>query len=421
MILALQPSVELVLQPYGSVLVDRSRQRFDVLNATATGLLLHLRKGISLDAFHDAGSVAGHSTDALDRLLDGLEVKGHLRRLDTQPADGPTVSYAHAQHELKAVRAEIELTNRCNLRCTYCYAEVNTSKEELTADEWILVMNAMHQHGLRAALFSGGEPFLHRGLMDILAWAAERLIVEMNTNGAFITPAHAQRLAKLDLKVVQVSMDSATPEYHDSVRGRGSHAKALAGVRHLADAGVPVQLSATVTRRNRPMLPELARLARELGVAFKGDPVTRTGFAKEIDDQTWEEQFAASDSDRVASKSAAELALEGFEPICQSQVGLVAVSHLGILKPCNMRESFFQPTGSALLHHREDRWWETWYGKTRLAAVASTATEVPAQKADQLRSEHVGFLCELQLAALDQGATSAATPGERTRLPLTVV
>jgi hypothetical protein len=148
-------------------------------------------------------------------------------------------------------------------------------------------------------------------------------------------------------------------------------------------------------------MPELQRFIEGEGARFKGDPVTRTGFAKEIPDDRWERDFQAASKDRFATPNAdAEL---GFEPLCQSQVGYVAVSHQGILKPCNMREGFFEPTGGVLLHGAETRWWQGFYGSTGLASLATAAAPVDPRRAHQLRESARGYLCELQLAVTDAG------------------
>lgn len=396
-IVRLGPDVEIIPQPFGSFVSSRRLKRFDVLNRPATGLLLCLVAGSSTSGLQERGRAAGLGESDVPRLLKSLERKGYLSGShDSTPA---SICYASHANVLKATRAEIEVTNRCNLHCEYCYAEVNTSKVELTDDELRALVDGMVAHGLRAVLFSGGEPFLRRGFTEFVEWAAGRLIVEINTNGAFINEERAERLACADLKTVQVSLDSATADYHDSVRGAGSHAKAARALRLLADAGVPAQASCVVTSTNRSMLPDLQAFCEDLGVRLKADPVTRTGFAREISEDRWEREFQATNADRLSASG--EDAGMGFEPVCQSQVGYVAISHHGFLKPCNMREGFFDPTGGVLID--TSGWWKGFYGETRLAAIASSA-EVPGlEEAADLKSSSSGYLCELQLAAAAAG------------------
>lgn len=390
---------EILLQPYGAFVVDRRLNRFDVVNEAGAAVLLRVAASRSIEKVLAWSTARGLSRDDVQRLLDGMLKRGY----DIGTADSqPMISYVDERSILKATRAEIEVTNRCNMRCVYCYAEVNKSRVERNTEEWIEVLSGMYDHGLRAALFSGGEPFLHRGFMDILSWAAPRLVVEINTNGSYITDDLAARLASLELKLVQVSVDSPTAEYHDSVRGRGTHAKAVAAIRSLTAAGVPTQISTVVTSSNRELLKPMELFAKELGAKLKADPVTRTGFAKQISDERWASEFAASSHDRLSSADPTESAL-GFEPVCQSQVGYVAVSHHGILKPCNMRETFFEPTGGVLTELPESKWWLGFYGDTGLAGLAAAARAVRGQAAEELQDGASGYLCELQLAVAAKG------------------
>src|SRR5262249_62347248 len=66
---------------------------------------------------------------------------------------------------------------------------------------------------------------------------AHHVGVKFSTNGVKITPDITRRLAGQDYVDVQISLDGATAEVNDAVRGRGSHEVALRAMRNLADAG----------------------------------------------------------------------------------------------------------------------------------------------------------------------------------------
>jgi molybdenum cofactor biosynthesis enzyme MoaA len=356
-----EPDLDVVMQPFGSFVSRRSINTFDVLNRPATACLLR----ILANAYDPA------SADV--RLLDILRKKGYIEVLDSsmdmqQEQGDPKTSFINDRNVLKATRAEIEVTNRCNLNCKYCYSEVNKSRTELSLSQWKEVLLGMHEHGLRAALFSGGEPFIRPDFLDLLNWASSRFIVEVNTNGFYITEATAERMADLHLKMVQVSVDSADSQYHDSVRGRNSHSVAITAVKRLVAKGVPTQISCVITKTNADSLSDLKELANSLGAAFKADPVTRTGYARRIDDLEWNRDFQATKEDRLEPEPSKASPFV-FTPICQSQVGYVAVSHGGLLKPCNMREGFFEPVDSQLFSDHASAWWQNFYGQTRLGSL----------------------------------------------------
>jgi organic radical activating enzyme len=389
---ALKSTTELVLQPFGVFASDMQLKRFDVFNSVAGGLLVALRRPTTREDFLGWAAERRQEPDIVERFWDEMCARGYLVHSghDDQPCQ---ISFAEPRDRriLKAVRGDFEITNRCNLRCSYCYAEANTSKSELSTEQWVDILDGMHRHGLRAALFSGGEPFLHRGFMEILQWSATRFVIEINTNGTQITPAVAEDLSRIPIKVVQVSLDSLTEHYHDSVRGRGSHAKALSGIRNLVNSGVSVQISTVITQSNRAELPELAQLADQLGVAFKADSIVKTGYALEIPAAVWGSAFEVRDRPRVASSSMAEQS--GFEPLCQSQMGYVAVSHQGVLKPCNMRERFFDATDGILIHAGAEGWWNSFYGETRLAQLATAASQRSSAGVAEIG---LGHRCRLQ-------------------------
>jgi len=412
----LRPDAEMICQPFGSFLVSRALKRFDVLDHGATGLMLRLVPGASVSDLEAAAITHRLAPGTATGLVEAMDLKGYL--VKGRGFGGATVSFVEDRHVLKATRAEIEVTNRCNLNCTYCYAEVNTSSVELSDEQLREVIDGMYAHGLRAVLLSGGEPFLRRGFTEFVEWAAERLIVEINTNGRFVTEDRAARLAAADVKLVQVSLDSPTAAYHDSVRGDGSHSRAVTAIERLVHAGVPTQASCVITGTNRPLLSQLRLFVESLGARFKADPVTRTGYARDIPDERWEREFQASRADRVQSTDPTDAGL-GFEPICQSQVGYVAVSHHGYLKPCNMREQFFAPTGGALVD--TSRWWERYYGETRIASIASGARKPNAALSDTLMAEAGGYLCDLQLAAAASGmGAKRSVPVALVRKPVPV-
>lgn len=369
---------DIILQPYGAFLSNRNALRFDVLNRAASSVLLFHVVPRSESELVDWAQAHGMEPNAALTMRTLLLDRGYIGT----PISAPRISSISEMSILKATRAEVEITNRCNLRCEYCYAEANRSKIELSTDEWLAILSGMYDHGLRVLLVSGGEPFLYKGIMEILAWASQRMIIEINSNGRYISKSVARELSNLPIKSVQISLDSCTSEYHDRVRGNGSHAFAVAAIENLVAAKVPVVASAVVTSANRDQLNELRDFVHSLGAIFKGDPVTRSGYAKEIEDDRWKRDFAASPLDGVTEGS--EL---GFEPICQSQVGFVAVSHTGMLKPCNMREAFFEPTRDSLTASYSDTWWNRFYGESQVAHTvtqAMTETTIAHEASDGL-------------------------------------
>jgi radical SAM protein with 4Fe4S-binding SPASM domain len=172
------------------------------------------------------------------------------------------------------------LTERCNLKCRHCYQE-GGNLEELSLAEIYRVIDEISDmlqvwHDNYDLDFSpsfnvtGGEPFLRADFFDIL----DRLVktgceIYILSNGTCITPDRAQKIAALGVHGVQISLEG--PEkIHEQVRGRGSFAAALQGVRNLLQAGVKVSLNATISRMNAGYFQDMVGLARALGVPRLG-------------------------------------------------------------------------------------------------------------------------------------------------------
>lgn len=382
----------IVLQPFGSFISSRTSNNFDVLNKPATKIILELLTGdsiesVSIDCLKQTEKIV---TTIIDNKYGSLSKSNTLFKgsIDTR------------SNILKTTRAEIEITNRCNLNCTYCYAEVNRSKYELSTKKWIEIFNGLESNGLRATLISGGEPFIRKDMVDILAAISKKLIVEINTNGKYITAEIAEKLSKMKLKRVQVSLDSVLPEYHDLLRGKNSHRDALSAIKNLTKYKIPTQISMVVTQRNEDTIPDMENLAKRLGATLRTDAVTRTGNAKKIPKNEWVVNFSGSKKATNNTENVERLPEMNFIPVCQSQIGYVAVSHTGILKPCNMREGFFEPAQEELLVAFESKWWEKPYGSVELGFQVQKLITPKTEDSIKMRTKHNKYLCDLQTSIL---------------------
>ena len=118
-----------------------------------------------------------------------------------------------------ATDLRVSLTDRCNLRCTYCMPAEGLRwlprEEVLTDDEVIrLVRVAVDQLGIREVRFTGGEPLIRPGLERILAGTTAlrpRVEVSLTTNGIGLA-ARARRLAESGLTRINVSLDTLRSE-----------------------------------------------------------------------------------------------------------------------------------------------------------------------------------------------------------------
>ena len=172
------------------------------------------------------------------------------------------------------------LTERCNLRCRHCYQE-GAKVEELSGEKIFGIIDEIAEmlqvwrenYGLEfqpSFNVTGGEPFLRPDFFDILEhMGAIGFEIYVLSNGTVVTGERARRLADLKVNGVQVSLEGPQA-IHDFIRGPGSFAASLRGIRTLMDAGVKVSLNATLSRLNAGYFRDLVELARALGVPRLG-------------------------------------------------------------------------------------------------------------------------------------------------------
>jgi GTP 3',8-cyclase len=177
-----------------------------------------------------------------------------------------------------ATDLRVSLTDRCNLRCTYCMPEEGLAwlprEQQLTDDEvGRLIRIAVERLGVTEVRFTGGEPLIRRGLVGIVAEAAAlrpRPRLSVTTNGLGLERlAVALRDAGLDR--VNVSLDTLDPERFVALTRRDRHGDVLAGLRAAAAAGLtPVKINTVLMRGiNDDEAPALLRFALDHGYELR--------------------------------------------------------------------------------------------------------------------------------------------------------
>jgi cyclic pyranopterin phosphate synthase len=155
-----------------------------------------------------------------------------------------------------ATDLRVSLTDRCNLRCSYCMPaeglEWLQSESVLTDDEVVrLIGIGVHRLGIREVRCTGGEPLLRRGLVGIVARVAAldpRPEISLTTNGIGLTRL-AQPLRDAGLDRVNVSLDTLRPETFRMLAKRDRLGDVLDGLAAAVSAGLaPVKVNAVLMR-----------------------------------------------------------------------------------------------------------------------------------------------------------------------------
>ncbi len=168
---------------------------------------------------------------------------------------------------------QLDVTWRCNERCVHCYLDHN-DYGELTTAEIKDLLDQLAAANVFFLVISGGEPLLRRDCFQILAYARSRLFnVKLKTNAVLIRSAEAERLRRLGIEQVQVSIYSHRAEIHDAItKLPGSLRRSLAAIRLLKAHGLKVTIANVLMRQNHFDSKGVQQLAREMGVQFTLDP-----------------------------------------------------------------------------------------------------------------------------------------------------
>jgi cyclic pyranopterin phosphate synthase len=176
----------------------------------------------------------------------------------TQRTDGPPPVEPGLPDRYGRVATDlrVSLTDRCNLRCSYCMPPEGLpwlpTPDILTDDEVLrLLAVAVRRLGVTEVRFTGGEPLLRPGLVDIIAGAAAlrpRPRLSLTTNGIGLEH-RAGPLRDAGLDRVNVSLDTLDPDRFAQLAHRRRLPEVLAGLGGAADAGLaPVKLNAVLLR-----------------------------------------------------------------------------------------------------------------------------------------------------------------------------
>jgi radical SAM protein with 4Fe4S-binding SPASM domain len=179
----------------------------------------------------------------------------------------------------------LDLTNKCNLTCIHCLRDAGQAAEnELTTAEWLDVVDRFSDIHKGQICLSGGESLLHPGAFDVIKFAKKKgMFVILFTNGTIIqTPEVADELGKY-VDRIQMSLDGATAEVNDSIRGEGCFEKVLRAVNLLENKSMQIYIGMSLMPQNATDLEQnLEALTRSLGsrVNFRIAPSMIDGRAK---------------------------------------------------------------------------------------------------------------------------------------------
>jgi mycofactocin radical SAM maturase len=181
-----------------------------------------------------------------------------------------------------------ELTYACNLSCVHCLSSSGRrDPRELSTEECKAVIDELERMQVFYVNIGGGEPTVRPDFWELVDYATEHHVgVKFSTNGIKITPAVAERLAASDYVDVQISLDGATEDVNDAVRGTGSYRTALRAMENLRAAGFAgFKVSVVVTRQNAGQLDDFKAIADRYGAQLRLTRLRPSGRGADVWDE----------------------------------------------------------------------------------------------------------------------------------------
>lgn len=155
----------------------------------------------------------------------------------------------------------IHITDKCNLKCTYCYSNFYKRRNpDISKEQIFRIVKAFDEMGVMEVSLIGGEPFLHPDFPAIVDYIKSRgLFCSAVTNGYYLQK-HAQTVKKLDM--ICISIDG--PEsMNDITRGQGSYRKAVEGLAFLKELNINRSIRATLQKHNLDCIEDMMNLAEQ--------------------------------------------------------------------------------------------------------------------------------------------------------------
>ncbi|MBK1643680.1 radical SAM protein [Thiocapsa imhoffii] len=176
------------------------------------------------------------------------------------------------------------INERCNIKCRQCeYWRLPEYKQEITIQEWQSALISIKQFvGEFFINFSGGEPYLKKGFIDLLAFAHRHGIhCGITTSGFFLTKEKVTKTVSARPFNVNISVDAPNPELHDYLRGKpGLFVRLSEGIQFLLkeqkkqSVKFPIIIKPTINRLNFRLMPDLVKWTQQIGAtAINFQPV----------------------------------------------------------------------------------------------------------------------------------------------------
>lgn len=239
------------------------------------------------------------------------------------------------------------VTDRCNLRCTYCMPEEKMQfvdrKDLLSFEEMEQMLRVFEHVGIRKIRFTGGEPFMRKDIMRFFERvAASKTIQEwhITSNGTLLRP-HLKNLKKLGVSGINISLDTLSADRFEKMTKRNQFEEVQSCIQDILDLYIPLKINTVVqAKANFDELKALALLSKTQPIdlrfieymPFNGSDEEQRDFvsAQDILNEL-EKHFTLSPIQQKHGATSQDYSVEGF----MGKIGVIAAHTRSFCGACN--------------------------------------------------------------------------------------
>jgi radical SAM protein with 4Fe4S-binding SPASM domain len=178
-------------------------------------------------------------------------------------------------NEPQLTNLHVEITSKCNERCVHCYIPHENKDHEIDPDMFYSILKQSRKMNLLHLTLSGGEPLLHKNIIDFLRKCNEsNLSVNILSNLTLLNKSILDEMKKNRRLSVQVSLYSMDPSIHDAItQVKGSCEKTKQAILKLWENNIPMQISCPIMRQNINSYKDVLDWGKEHNISVSSDYV----------------------------------------------------------------------------------------------------------------------------------------------------
>lgn len=164
--------------------------------------------------------------------------------------------------EYRPFQVQLSVTDNCNLRCTYCYANYpERGHKNIGTEQVFRIIDELAELGTIRINLVGGEPLLRKDIGEIIDHIKGRGIACAMTSNGYLVRAKIDDVRKLDMLCVSLDGDK---EANDANRGEGSYDMAMEAIHLARENNIPLQVATVITKNNLNSMEYLLEMGKEL-------------------------------------------------------------------------------------------------------------------------------------------------------------